>query len=166
MKLKTFILFTAVLLMTVPGISGQSEINESQNTATGGFTGTVAEAMDAKGYTYVLVDDGIEKRWAAAPEFKIRVGDRVTVPPCSEMRDFYSKTLNRKFESILFAAWMLLLRPEGWAVLSSMICLCLILYLFETRPEWLIVALGNTFILAWSHHEDLLRKPALKIIPC
>ena len=106
MKLKSFVLFTAILLMAVPGICSASEINKGQNAAPGGFSGTVEEAMDAKGYTYVLVDDGVEKRWAAAPKFEVKVGDRVIVPPCSEMHDFYSKTLNRKFEIVMFAAWI------------------------------------------------------------
>ena len=106
MKLKSFVLFTAILLMAVPGICSASAINKGQNAASTGFSGTVEEAMNAKGYTYVLVDDGVEKRWAAAPEFEVKVGDRVIVPPSSEMHDFYSKTLNRKFEIVMFAAWI------------------------------------------------------------
>jgi hypothetical protein len=62
--------------------------------------------MDAKSYTYVLVDDGVEERWAAAPKFGVKVGDSVVVPPSSAMYGFYSKTLNRKFDLVMFAAWI------------------------------------------------------------
>ena len=61
------------------------------------FAGKVAETMDAGGYTYVLVDAGTNKLWAAAPQFPVKQGDLVTVPGSEPMTDFHSKTLNRDF---------------------------------------------------------------------
>lgn len=70
--------------------------------ATAGYKGAVVESLNAAGYTYVLVDTGSEKIWAAATEFQVKVGDKVKVPPGSLMKNFHSKTLNRTFDLIYF----------------------------------------------------------------
>jgi len=66
--------------------------------------GKVVETMDSGGYTYVQVDTGNEKIWAAAPECRVNVGDQVAVPEGMPMRDFHSKTLDRDFELIYFVS--------------------------------------------------------------
>ena len=71
--------------------------------APGSFSGKVAETMDAGGYTYVLVDTGSNKVWAAATKFPVKKGDSVKVPDAMEMKDFHSKSLNRDFPVIYFA---------------------------------------------------------------
>jgi hypothetical protein len=67
-----------------------------------GWTGTVVETVNAAAYTYVQVDTGKEKIWAAAPQFPVKVGDKVTVPAGMPMKNFQSKTLNRTFDTIYF----------------------------------------------------------------
>jgi hypothetical protein len=67
-----------------------------------GKTGKVTETMNAAGYTYVQVDTGKEKFWAAAPETKVKVGDSVVVPEGMPMPNFESKALNRKFDVVYF----------------------------------------------------------------
>lgn len=59
--------------------------------------------MDAAGYTYVLVDTGTNKLWAAATRFPVKQGDKVAVPDGMPMTDFHSKSLNRDFPLIYFA---------------------------------------------------------------
>ena len=71
--------------------------------APGGYTGKVVETMNASGYTYVQVDTGSEKIWAAAPAFTVAVGDEVTVPPSAPMANYHSKTLDRTFDVVYFA---------------------------------------------------------------
>jgi hypothetical protein len=66
------------------------------------ITGKVVETMNAANYTYVLVDDGMQKLWAAAPEFPVKAGDTVTVPEGMPMQNYESKTLNRKFDVVYF----------------------------------------------------------------
>ena len=66
------------------------------------FSGKVLETMNAGGYTYVHVDNGTEKIWAAAPQFEAKVGEKVTVPEGMPMKDYESKTLNRKFDVVYF----------------------------------------------------------------
>ena len=71
-------------------------------TVAGGFTGTALETMKADRYTYVQVDTGTEKIWAATPEFLGKVGDTVVVPKGLAMQNFHSKTLERDFEVVYF----------------------------------------------------------------
>jgi hypothetical protein len=71
--------------------------------APGGFTGKAVEAIKASRYTYVQVDTGKEKIWAATTDFRGKVGDMVIVPPQGlPMKDFHSNTLNRDFEMVYF----------------------------------------------------------------
>jgi hypothetical protein len=65
-------------------------------------SGKVIETMNAAGYTYVHVDTGTEKFWAAAPETAISVGDTVAVPEGMPMANFQSKALNRTFDVVYF----------------------------------------------------------------
>jgi hypothetical protein len=76
-------------------------------TAAPGKTGKVIESMNAAGYTYVQVDTGVEKFWAAAPETPVKIGDSVVVPEGMPMPNFESKTLNRKFDMVYFVPALL-----------------------------------------------------------
>jgi hypothetical protein len=70
--------------------------------ALGQSSGTVIETMNAAGYTYVYVDNGTEKIWAAAPEFAVSVGDEVMIPEGMAMHNYHSQTLNRDFDVVYF----------------------------------------------------------------
>ena len=67
-------------------------------------TGTVVQTMNAGQYTYVQVDDGTKKIWAAAPQFAVAVGDKVSVPSGMAMHDFQSKTLGKTFDLVYFVS--------------------------------------------------------------
>jgi len=67
------------------------------------FTGKVVETMSTAGYTYVLVDTGSKKLWAAAVQFAVKVGDTVNVMAEMPMPNYHSKSLDRDFELIYFA---------------------------------------------------------------
>ena len=66
--------------------------------------GTVIETMNSGGYTYARLkkDDGSEQ-WVAMPETTVTTGQALTVLPGAEMQNFESKTLKRKFDSIIFS---------------------------------------------------------------
>ena len=76
----------------------------AQPAAMQAMTGKVAETMNAGGYTYVLVEEsGGKKSWAAAPEFKVAVGDSVTLPAnAMPMANYESKSLKRTFDVVYF----------------------------------------------------------------
>jgi len=67
-------------------------------------TGVVVTTMNAGSYTYLEVETKSGRYWAAAPQLELAVGDQVDVAPGSEMKDFFSPTLKRTFDSILFTS--------------------------------------------------------------
>jgi len=66
------------------------------------ISGEVVETMDAAGYTYVLVDTGSQKIWAAGPQTAVEVGEKVILTDGMPMRDFKSQTLGRTFDVVYF----------------------------------------------------------------
>jgi hypothetical protein len=103
---------------------------QSVPPAAGGKSGKVVETMNAGGYTYVQVDTGAEKFWAAAPETTVKAGDSVVVPEGMAMPNFESKTLNRTFDVIYFVPSLTVngvasagktgAMPEGHPAMSGM----------------------------------------------
>jgi hypothetical protein len=65
--------------------------------------GTVVETMNGGGYTYVCIEDGGKKQWAAMPPTEVKVGESVEIKPSMEMRNFNSKALGRTFDSLIFS---------------------------------------------------------------
>ena len=80
-------------------VQEKSVVDESGG---GGFAGTVAQTIKVERYTYVQVDTGTEKIWAATPAFHGKVGDTVVVPEGLVMKNFHSNTLNRDFDLVHF----------------------------------------------------------------
>ena len=69
------------------------------------YSGKVMETKDVSPYTYVRLVDGAGKEfWAAVPETQLKIGDQIALQDTVVMTNFSSKTLNRTFESIIFAA--------------------------------------------------------------
>ncbi len=66
------------------------------------FSGKVLETTNTAGYTYVQVDTGTKKLWAAAVQFDVKVGHKVTVASGMPMANYHSKTLNRDFDVVYF----------------------------------------------------------------
>jgi len=67
-------------------------------------SGKVVQTLDASRYTYIRLDDGAgNETWAAVPQTKIKIGEQITLKGGMVMRNFNSITLNRTFDSILFA---------------------------------------------------------------
>ena len=67
-------------------------------------SGKVVEKLDASIYTYIRLDDGTgNETWAAIPKTQLEIGEPIALKGGTVMRNFYSKTLNRTFDSIIFA---------------------------------------------------------------
>jgi hypothetical protein len=78
---------------------------QANPTAESAFTGTVAETMNAGGYTYVrLHAAGKEDVWVAAPEFAVQVGQRLSAALEMPMTNFASATLKRTFPLVYFVS--------------------------------------------------------------
>ena len=67
-------------------------------------SGKVLQTLDASRYTYIRLDDGAgNETWAAVPQTQLEIGEQITLQGGTVMRNFNSKTLNRTFDSLLFA---------------------------------------------------------------
>ena len=64
--------------------------------------GKLLEKIDAPSYSYLRVATPGGETWAAVPTANVAVGAEVTITGQMVMNDFESKTLNRKFDSIVF----------------------------------------------------------------
>ncbi len=83
---------------------GHPPTNKANQPQAAGHTGTVSETMSTAGYTYVQIDTGDEKLWAAAPETQVAVGDVVAVPAGQPMYNYHSQTLDRNFDVVYFVS--------------------------------------------------------------
>ena len=107
----TTLLFVSLLTLGLTVGCKKQEAAKPADTTKPGTTqpapaameGKVLETMNAGGYTYVQIDTGKEKVWAAAPEFKVKVGDAVSLPPSAmPMEKYESKSLKRTFDLVFF----------------------------------------------------------------
>lgn len=88
----------------MPDKAGAPVAENTAQSAVEPLSGKVLQTMDSGGYTYVHIQkkDG-EKTWVAVAATPIAVGSQITFKGGMEMRDFESKSLKRKFDSIVFA---------------------------------------------------------------
>ncbi len=68
------------------------------------LTGTITETFNSGGYTYLVLDNGQDKIWAAIGETTVEVGQEITLKNGPVMKDFHSRTLDRTFPEIVFSA--------------------------------------------------------------
>ncbi|MBI5556946.1 MAG: DNA-binding protein [Deltaproteobacteria bacterium] len=68
------------------------------------LSGTVVETFDSGGYTYIQLDEGAKKIWAAVGQAKVAVGDKISLQNGPVMSNFHSKTLDRTFPEIIFCS--------------------------------------------------------------
>lgn len=82
-------------LPTLPGAAAAPE-------APAGLKGKVLEKIEASTYSYLRLQAAEGEIWAAVPQTATAVGADVEIVNASRMDGFESKTLNRKFDRILF----------------------------------------------------------------
>lgn len=70
--------------------------------ATNQLRGKLLESMNAAGYTYLRIKTDSGEQWAAVRETSVKKGEVVTVNAQMTMNGFESKTLKRKFDTIVF----------------------------------------------------------------
>ncbi|HZZ85091.1 MAG TPA: nucleotide-binding protein [Anaeromyxobacteraceae bacterium] len=70
--------------------------------AAGGLKGKLVERIDAAPYSYLKLQTAQGESWAAVPQTTAANGTELTVMNAFPMKDFESKTLNRKFPVVYF----------------------------------------------------------------
>jgi hypothetical protein len=86
-----------------PPIKMMQTGHEAGQPAVRDLYGRVLETMNSGGYTYVRLDTGEEKVWAAGPITPVKKGDAVKVRTDMPMRHFHSKSLKRDFDLVYFS---------------------------------------------------------------
>lgn len=107
-QLISLTLFSSLVLASGP--SNEALASGSENSAmdknathhTGVFTGELVETFNSGGYTYAHLKTDQGSVWAAGPRTAINKSDKVSFIGKVAMIDFYSKSLDRKFENIYF----------------------------------------------------------------
>jgi ribosomal protein S17 len=89
-------------VLLAAGVARSQTGGAASSDASHGFSGKVTETMNAGDYTYVQVDTGAKKLWAAAPRFPIKVGDTVSIKAGMPMEKYHSKILNKDFDVVYF----------------------------------------------------------------
>jgi hypothetical protein len=79
-------------------------VPEAPQTALTSVTGTVEETIDASDYTYMRLKTADGEIWAAVTKAPVKKGEKVAVVNAMSMDGFQSKTLNRKFDRIVFGS--------------------------------------------------------------
>lgn len=90
---------------TQAGQQSQKSVQIPSDPQLAAFSGKVVEKQDVSTYTYVRLDDGAGNQiWAAVPQTQLEIGEEIALKGGTVMTNFNSKTLNRTFESIVFAS--------------------------------------------------------------
>ena len=102
--------------------------HDAQQKETVELKGTIVETFDSGGYTYLQIDNGSKKIWAAISQAKVTVGDEVSLKSGAVMQNFYSRSLDRTFEKIIFSggikgdaaeAHATMTKPQGMGGMGS-----------------------------------------------
>lgn len=104
MKIK-FVLVTVLALSIIFSCSKNEKETIKQNPQTqvsSAHEVVVQEVIQVSEYTYLRVKEGTNEYWIAAPKADIKEGTVITFNKSMEMKNFESKELKRKFDSILF----------------------------------------------------------------
>jgi len=109
MKWLMVLQIVAVLVLGVGSVGAQTP---------GSGAGTVAETMDVDNYVYIRLEEN--GAWLATSPVAVGVGDRIEYAGAFPMREFYSATLERTFDEILFAGSVRVLSGDAETASDAM----------------------------------------------
>jgi len=86
------------LLLAAAGLAAQAAPAQQAGTVKG----EVLETRSVESYTYLRLKTASGEIWAAVPTATVKKGAQVTIANPMTMENFESKTLNKKFDKIVF----------------------------------------------------------------
>jgi hypothetical protein len=99
---KLFVILAAVILISACSKKEEPKPQMAASTAKAAHEVVVQEVVSVTEYTYLRVKEGDKEYWMAAPKAEIKVGEVLTYNKAMEMKDFESKELKKKFDSVFF----------------------------------------------------------------
>ena len=109
--------FSLNLLHANPAYASEQDTRHTTNNNTSKLYGKVTQVINTDRFTYVEVDTGKRKVWAAAPVTPITKGDMIAFSAEMPMQNFHSKTLDRDFAIIYFVSSYI--TDKGTSAVSS-----------------------------------------------
>lgn len=101
--LLTLLVMVLCVVFSAPGKSLYANQSTEPVKDASSLSGKVIETMDSGRYTYVCLEKDGKKIWLAVPRMTVVEGMNMSFKPGIEMVNFESKTLNRKFDKIIFS---------------------------------------------------------------
>ena len=93
-----------------PSLPKKNE-NGAVTTAPLPNSGVIENTFQSGGYSYIEVSHAGSSRWLAAPAMELAKGMRIRYSKGVPMADFYSRSLKRRFDRILFVGRVEVARP-------------------------------------------------------
>ena len=90
--------------MASTAYAAQQDTKETQQDNTATIYGKVTDVITTDSFTYVELDTGKAKVWAAAPVTPVSKGDMIAISASTPMQNFHSKSLGRDFAVIYFVS--------------------------------------------------------------
>ena len=79
-----------------------AQVMPESDLASRAHSGTVINAMNSAGYSYIRVEENGANVWLAAPETIIEIGQTISWSGGAPMRNFTSRSLQQNFDEIFF----------------------------------------------------------------
>jgi hypothetical protein len=89
-------------LVVVFNVGGVGAADKPAAAPAASLTGKVLEVKDVEIYTYLRLQTKDGEAWAAVARTPVKTGTEVTIENATVMNNFESKSLNRKFDRIVF----------------------------------------------------------------
>ncbi len=77
---------------------------ESRPPETVNVEGTVEEAINSGGFTFLRIKTASGEKWASVPMVEVKKGEKVSLINAFPFPNFYAKSLDRTFEELIFAS--------------------------------------------------------------
>ena len=102
MRSKFLVLLTIIVLAFTACSKKEEPKQQAANINPNAHSGVVEEVLQVSQYTYLRIKEGGQELWIAGNRIDVQTGATVYYEGAMEMKNFESKTLNRKFDSLLF----------------------------------------------------------------
>jgi len=89
---------------TAQPAAGHPSVEHGTVAGNATISGKVVETMNSGGYTYINLEKDGNRKWVAVPSMKVAVGQELELKNGAVMTGFFSKTLNRTFDAVIFSA--------------------------------------------------------------
>ena len=110
------ILIISFLIFTVSGAT----LSAAKKAESASHTGKLLQMFKSGGYTFLEYESEGKKFWVASKMVVANIGNIIEFNNPLEMKDFYSKSLKRKFDLIYFAGMVRAVGKPGELSMKSM----------------------------------------------